>query len=204
MQVHKFFILQMPTPEVEGLKALTNQLRCWSCHLSFLTRAEIYQIFLFILAEAICLVAKWLTLSIHSSYHVNLKVNSEINFLVTCSLSVTYQVHATLRHLDKLSWVFYAWARLAQTELDRSVKRFGKKLEVNWFGWSLKLDCTCKVVGMWQSYFCLKRFFFLIWQNLKWHPFLNVIFFAIFNGNCMQFKYPLVMLISYSHSHASY
>ena len=118
VRVHKFFILEMPTPEVEGLKALTNQLRCWSCHLSFLTRAEIYQIFLFILAEAICLVAKWLTLSIHSSYHVNLKVNSEIDFLVTCSLSVTYQVHATLRHLDKLSWVFYAWARLAQTELD--------------------------------------------------------------------------------------
>ena len=53
MRVHNFFFLEIPTPEVEGLKALTNQLRCWSCHLSFLTRAEIYQIFLFILAEVI-------------------------------------------------------------------------------------------------------------------------------------------------------
>ena len=74
LRVHKCFIPEMPTPEVEGLKALTNQLRCWSCHLSFLTKVEIYQIFLFILAEAICLVAKWFTYSIHSSYIVNLKI----------------------------------------------------------------------------------------------------------------------------------
>ena len=73
MRVHKVFILKMPTPEVEGLKALTNQLRCWSCHLSFLTRAENYQRFLFILAKAICLVANDLP-SQHVAYYVNLKI----------------------------------------------------------------------------------------------------------------------------------